>query len=81
MVLMIISISNNLYFQCRTNLSHNMESEIAQYVTRAENAELQIQDLVKELEALEKGIVKKDQTKPVISESGSKPPKPGTKIS
>ena len=78
---MIISISNNLYFQCRTNLSHNMESEIAQYVTRAENAELQIQDLVKELEALEKGIVKKDQTKPVISESGSKPPKPGIKIS
>ena len=81
MILIIISISNNLYFQCRTNLSHNMESEIAQYVTRAENAELQIQDLVKELEALEKGVVKKDQTKPVISESGSKTLKPGTKIS
>ena len=78
---MIISISNNLYFQCRTNSCHNMESEIAQYVTRAENAELQIQDLVKELEALEKGVVKKDQTKPVISESGSKTLKPGTKIS
>ena len=58
-----------------------MESEIAQYVTRAENAELQIQDLVKELEALEKGVVKKDQTKTVISESGSKTLKPGTKIS
>ena len=81
MILMIILISNILYFQCHTNTSHNMESEIAQYVTRAENAELQIQDLVKELEALEKGVVKKDQTKPVISESGSKPAKPGTKIS
>ena len=78
---MIISISNNLYFQCRTNSCHNMESEIAQYVTRAENAELQIQDLVKELEALEKEVVKKDQSKPAISESGSKPSKPGTKIS
>ena len=62
-ILMIILISNNLFFQCNTNSSHNMESEIAQYVTRAENAELQIQDLVKELEALEKGVVKKDKTK------------------
>ena len=78
---MIILISNNLFFQCNTNSSHNMESEIAQYVTRAENAELQIQDLVKELEALEKGVVNKDQNNPVISESGSKPSKPGTKIS
>ena len=77
---MIILISNNLFFQCNTNSSHNMESEIAQYVTRAENAELQIQDLVKELEALEKGVVNKDQNNPVISESGSKPSKPGTKI-
>ena len=78
---MMILISNNLFFQCNTNSSHNMESEIAQYVTRAENAELQIQDLVKELEALEKGVVNKDQNNPVISESGSKPSKPGTKIS
>ena len=78
---MIILISNNLYFQCRTNSCHNMESEIAQYVTRAENAELQMQDLVKELEALEKGVVKKDPNKPVISESGSKPSKPGTETS
>ena len=77
---MIILISNNLFFQSNPNSSLNMESEIAQYVTRAENAELQIKDLVKELEALEKGVVKNDQTKPVISESGSKPSKPGTKI-
>ena len=78
---MIILIFNNLFFQCNPNSSLNMESEIAQYVTRAENAELQIKDLVKELEALEKGVVKNDQTKPVISESGSKTLKPGTKIS
>ena len=33
-----------------------MESEIAQFVNRAENAELQIQELVKELDALAKGV-------------------------
>ena len=54
-----------------------MESEIAKYVSRAENAELQINDLVKELEALEKGVSVKGLTKPKASDSSSNNPKPG----
>ena len=43
-----------------------MESEITQYVSRAENAELKIQELVKELEALEKGLETRHSNKSML---------------
>lgn len=54
-----------------------MESEIAQFVNRAENAELQIQELVKELDALAKGVAGGVITKSSPETSISKPTNQG----
>ena len=54
------------------NFKLKMESEIVQYVNRADNAETEIQKLVKELEDLEKGVADRGSTKPVIDNSRSK---------
>ena len=49
-----------------------MESEILQFVNRAEKAELEIQKLVEELEVIEKGVTGRGSTASVIDNSSSK---------